>query len=340
MNVKNFFYNNQLTETPVWFMRQAGRYLPEYRLLRETKPSFLDLCFDSEVAAEISLQPIKRFNFDAIILFSDILVIPYALNQDVSFVDGKGPVLGELKRIEDLENEDFSDGMKKISSIFETLKILKQKKKNKTLIGFCGGPFTVMNYMVEKKTSKTHEKILYFIKKERNKAISLITILQKISVLYLIEQIKAGADVVKVFDSWAGLLNEEEYETFIIKPNYYIRTKIKEMYPQIQIIFFPRMSGRKLINFVKKVKCDILSLDEHYPREIKELAKKEKIILQGNLNPQILLQGGIKMERKIQEIMLDFEGNKHIFNLSHGILPNTPISNVKKAMKIIKSFKK
>ena len=222
------FQENEKRNTPIWFMRQAGRYLPEYRKLRQEKGSFLELCFDPEAAAEVSLQPIRRFDLDFIILFSDILVIPFALGQNLRFVEGEGPVLGDLMAIEKLEKLNLEKCLKKIAPVFETLDILKQKKESKTLIGFCGAPFTVMNYMVEKGTSMSHHKILNFIRNQGKRAERLIYILQEISVLYLKKQIKAGAEVIKVFDSWAGILSENEYEKFVIKPNKYINDEIKK----------------------------------------------------------------------------------------------------------------
>ena len=332
------FQENEKRNTPIWFMRQAGRYLPEYRKLRQEKGSFLELCFDPEAAAEVSLQPIRRFDLDFIILFSDILVIPFALGQNLRFVEGEGPVLGDLMAIEKLEKLNLEKCLKKIAPVFETLDILKQKKESKTLIGFCGAPFTVMNYMVEKGTSMSHHKILNFIRNQGKKAERLIYILQEISVLYLKKQIKAGAEVIKVFDSWAGILSENEYEKFVIKPNKYINDEIKKSNPNIKTTFFPRQSGDKVLKFIEQVKCDILAVDEKYPKKLKEEAKKRDIILQGNLNPEILLIGGPKMEKKIKEILFDFRNNKHIFNLSHGVLPKTPVQNVTKTIDTVRNY--
>ena len=332
------FQENDKRNTPIWFMRQAGRYLPEYRKLRQEKGSFLELCFDPEAAAEVSLQPIRRFDLDFIILFSDILVIPFALGQNLRFVEGEGPVLGDLMAIEKLEKLNLEKCLKKIAPVFETLDILKQKKESKTLIGFCGAPFTVMNYMVEKGTSMSHHKILNFIRNQGKKAERLIYILQEISVLYLKKQIKAGAEVIKVFDSWAGILSENEYEKFVIKPNKYINDEIKKSNPSIKTTFFPRQSGDKVLKFIEQVKCDILAVDEKYPKKLKEEAKKRDIILQGNLNPEILLIGGPKMEKKIKDILFDFRNNKHIFNLSHGVLPKTPVQNVTKTIDTVRNY--
>ena len=336
-SIVEMFKENE-KKTPIWFMRQAGRYLPEYRNMRQKKGSFLELCFDPEAAAEVSLQPIRRFDLDFIILFSDILVIPFALGQNLKFIEGEGPVLGDLMAVDKLEKLNFEKCLRKITPVFETLTILKQNKKNKSLIGFCGAPFTVMNYMIEKGTSVSHQKILNFIRNSPKQAERLIHILREISVLYLKKQIKAGAEIIKVFDSWAGILSEREYDKFVIEPNKYKNDEIKKSYPQIRTIFFPRKSGRKVLRFIEQIECDILAIDEVYPKELKIEAEKKDITLQGNLSPEILLLGGLKMEKKIKEILFDFRKNKHIFNLSHGVLPKTPVQNVIKTIETIKNY--
>ena len=198
---------------PIWFMRQAGRYLPEYHILRNKETSFLKTCFNPDLAAQISIQPITRFNFDFIILFADILVIPHALGQKVDFVSGVGPILDEF----DL-NKKYSDSnnlaLKKLSPIFDTLKIIKSKSLPQKTIGFCGGPFTVLTYMIERGSSRDHKKTLHFLKNKPTQSKYWIKKITSISIEYLLEQSKAGADLIKVFDSWAGILNEKEYEEY------------------------------------------------------------------------------------------------------------------------------
>ena len=332
--IDNLFLN----KTPIWFMRQAGRYLPEYRKLRELKGSFLKLCFDPKAAAEVSLQPVRRFDIDFIILFSDILVIPLALGQKLDFVENEGPILGELPCINKLTDCDLNICIQTISKVFETIEILEKKKQQKKLIGFCGGPFTVMNYMIERGTSKTHSKILKFIREHPQRSEQLIKVIQDISVVYLLRQIKSGVDLIKIFDSWAGILSKEEYKKYIIKPSIYINKKLKQEYPNIPRIFFPRGSGKNIINFIEQVDCNVLAIDEKYPQELKELAIKKNVILQGNLNPTILARGGEKMKRKIKQILFDFKKNKHIFNLSHGVLPKTPVENISTAIQIVREY--
>ncbi len=325
-------------KTPVWFMRQAGRYLPEYKKLRSTEKTFLDLCFNSEKAAKISLQPIERFNIDFVILFSDILVVPHALGQFVDFKENIGPVLEPINDKRELDFKNLTNNLKTLEPVFNTIKIIKKINKDKALIGFCGGPFTVLTYMIEGGTSKNHKKVKAKINAEKNQLLEVIDILTEFSSMYLIEQIRSGADIVKIFESWAGLLEEDQYFDFIIKPNKKILENVKTVFPNIPVACFPRKSESQIFQFIENVECDIVSLDEKFPIEILEIAKEKNIILQGNLNPNVLVQGGKEMEEIIKKILLRFKHNKHIFNLSHGILPHTPIVNVEKTIKLIRDF--
>ena len=325
-------------KTPVWFMRQAGRYLPEYKRIRKRERNFLDLCFNPGLAAEISLQPINRFNFDFIILFCDILVIPYALGKEVNFKEKIGPILEKTTNVKEFKNLNYDISMEKLFPVMETIKKIKQQKPEKELIGFCGGPFTVLTYMIEGGTSKNHSLVKKKIKEEREDFENLIRIITKLSIRYLETQIISGANIVKVFESWAGLLNEKDFEDFVIKPNKKIQKDLKEKFPSTPIIFFPRNSGENIFAFIKNIDCDILSLDKKYPKELLNLAKKKQIILQGNLDPQILVEGGKKLEDEVKKIMIEFSNFDHIFNLSHGILPITPIANVEKTINIIRNF--
>jgi len=320
----------------IWLMRQAGRYLPEYREIRKEKKDFIELCLSPEIAANISLQPIERFDFDFIILFSDILVIPFALGQDVKFQEKVGPILGEIKT--EIEKINLEESLKKLNPIYETVKIISKRKKEKKLIGFCGGPFTVLNYMIERGTSKSHNKIKSFIKSEKKRAEDLIDVITKASIIYLKEQIKHGADYIKIFDSWAGLLDNEEYDRFIIEPNKKISEAIKKFSSRTQQIFFPRGSSHNYIKFIDRVKPMILALDNNYPEDIYDIAIRKNIILQGNLNPKTLVEGGEKLIRETKEVLERFKKNKHIFNLSHGVLPQTPTANVQKVVEIVRNY--
>lgn len=322
---------------PIWFMRQAGRYLPEYHVLRNKEKSFLDVCFNPEIAAEISIQPIIRFDFDFVILFADILVIPHSLGQKVDFVNGIGPVLEKF----DL-NKTYCNSNKKalkiLSPISETIKIIKQRSLRQKTIGFCGGPFTVLTYMIERGSSLKHENTLLFLKNYPNKAKYWINKITEISIEYLLQQINAGADLIKIFDSWAGLLNEKEYKEFIIKPNKKIFENIKKEKEETEIMFFPRKSKKLIDIFLREVNCDVISIDQDLSQENLIFCKKNNITIQGNLNPQSLVKGGDSMIEEVKEIMEKYKNNKHIFNLSHGVLPNTPLENVKQVVKIVKKY--
>ena len=320
----------------VWLMRQAGRYLPEYQEIRKKEKDFMSLCFNPKLACDISLQPIKRFDFDFIILFSDILVIPYALGQSVKFKENIGPILGNIN-YEKLD-ENIPQNLERLAPVFETIKLIKQKKSSKDLIGFCGGPFTVLNYMIEQGTSKTHEKIKKFIKSNNQLSEKIIKIITDISIEYLKKQIDSGVDVIKVFDSWAGLLNGDLYKKYIIEPNKEIAKQIKNYSPGTKQIFFPRGSKKNYFNFMKEVKPDVISLDEEFPEKVFSYAKKNDIILQGNLKPTTLIEGGKKLKKGIKNILNKFNENKHIFNLSHGVLPQTPVENVEILVDTIRNY--
>ena len=211
------FNKNKNKRTPIWFMRQAGRYLPEYHLLRGRENSFLDVCFNSELAAEISLQPINRFDLDFIIVFSDILVVPLALGQKVSFVNNIGPVLGHKDLLNDTSiNNSAVESI--LKPVMETIQIVKEKSNGRKVIGFCGGPFTVLTYMIERGTSKRHEKTRAFVREYPQNVEMWVGKLTDVSIEYLIKQVESGADVVQIFDSWAGLLGDKEFEEYVVKP--------------------------------------------------------------------------------------------------------------------------
>ena len=325
------------SKIPIWFMRQAGRYLPEYRKLRSKYSSFLDICFSPKIAAEISLQPIKRFDLDGIILFSDILVIPHALGQKVNFKENIGPILKPIETFKDLKKNTAEEWDETLNPIYETVDILKKKKKDKTLIGFCGSPFTVLTYMIEGQTSKTHRKTKLFLLNYPDQSKIIIKKLIDISIHYLSRQIEAGVDVVQLFESWSGILEKDLFEEYIVKPNRKIVERLKQKY-NIPIILFPRNSGIETKQIIKKIKLDGLSIDLKTPNKILKLCKKEKIIVQGRLDPLRLLVGGKQMEKEIEKIILSLKNNRLIFNLSHGILPETPINNVEQMIKKVRSY--
>ena len=334
---KEKLINLSSRSVPIWFMRQAGRYLPEYHVLRNKQRSFLETCFDPEVAAEISLQPIKRFNFDFIILFADILLIPHSLGQNVNFKEGIGPVLNKFDLNKTNCNSN-NQALHILSPVYETIKIIKSKKLSQKVIGFCGGPFTVLTYMIECGSSKKHEKTMLFLKSNPNLAKYWIKKITELSIEYLLGQINAGADIVKVFDSWAGLLNEKEYEEYIIKPNKEILESIKKERKKTKIILFPRKSKKFIDIFLREINCDVISIDQHLSRKNMDFCREKEITIQGNLKPELLFTGGMQMAEEVKKIMEKYKNNKHIFNLSHGVLPNTPLENVKQVVEQVKNY--
>lgn len=330
------YLSNKSKSNPIWFMRQAGRYLPEYRSLRSKHKSFLDMCYNPEVASEISLQPIRRFGFDAIILFSDILVVPHAMGFRVEFKENIGPVLDVL----DLNKKNKFNSIDKFSNtlspIYETLKILRMAKEKETLIGFCGSPFTVLTYLIEGGSSKDHFKTKVSILNKKNRVKYIIQELINYSLIYLEEQIKAGAEIIQVFESWAGIPDKDNYDDLIIKPNKKIVEYVKKKYPKVKVICFTKGNQKHLPNFLEQVACDVISVQKIDNYNIVKLCKEKNIAIQGNLDPVDLYIGGDYLKKKVKKILQQFREVKHIFNLSHGIHPTTPLENVYKTVEYVK----
>lgn len=317
---------------PFWFMRQAGRYMPEYRALREKAGSFLNLCFNPEYAAEVTLQPIRAFDMDAAILFADILLIPAALGVDLKFETGEGPVLGKFSP--DELNFDES----KLAPVYETLKILKRElPKDKTLIGFAGSPWTVATYMVEGGSSKNFAKVKRMAICEPEYFAQLIDVIVDSTIKYLSSQIKAGAEVVQLFDSWAGELSEEEFEKWVTKPTAKITSALKKLHPEIKIIGFPRRAHFSLIEYANISAVDAVSLDS--TSRLDWAFENMKCVIQGNLDPAILFSDKDCIKREATKILNTAKGKPFIFNLGHGILPETPVENVKYLSELIRNFK-
>lgn len=338
-NLSKIFFQ-QTNYIPIWLMRQAGRFLPEYRNIRSSLSNFLELCYNSNLAYEVAMQPIDRFNFDAAILFSDILVIPDAMGYEVKFIKDKGPQLQKisLKDIEKLHKYDFNILLDKLKSSYDTIKKLRTSLSyDKSVIGFCGAPWTVATYMINGGSSQDHSYTRLFAYKEKKSFLKLLDFLAELSALYLIEQIKSGADIVQIFDSWAGILSYDEFEDYCIKPSHKIVEIINKKFPNIPIIGFPKGSNCFLNEYIKNTKISGLSVD--WRIDYKTLNSfKDKVVIQGNLDPLILVSGGKLLENKIEEIIDNLGKQKFIFNLGHGILPQTPIENVKFLVEKVKSY--
>ena len=314
---------------PIWLMRQAGRYLPEYRELRAKAGSFLDLCYSPEFATEVTLQPIRRFGFDASILFSDILVVPHALGQHLEFVEGEGPRLDPITSLADFEKLDPEKVSEKFDLVYAAVTSIRSALPKETaLIGFCGAPWTVATYMIGGRGSVDQATTRLFAYQQPEVFAKLIDLLVDISVQYLIGQIKAGANLLQIFDSWAGNLPDDEFQKWSIDPATRIVREIKKQYPNTPIIGFPRHAGPGYKKYFEATKVDGISCDTSlsltYMRD--ELAPLGAV--QGNLDPLILVTGGDALNRRVDEILETMAGKPFIFNLGHGIVPQTPPEHV------------
>ena len=318
---------------PVWMMRQAGRYLPEYRAVREKAGSFLKLCFNPELAAEVTLQPVRRFGFDAAILFSDILVIPLALGRKVEFQAGEGPKLDSLpdsKTLADLH--DAVDG-KVLAPIYETVRRVKAALDDKTtLIGFCGAPWTVATYMVAGEATPDQAPARMFAYRDADGFAQLIDKLVHASIDYLVGQLKAGAECVQIFDTWAGVLGADQFARWCIEPTRKIVAGVRAQMPGARIIGFPRGAGSKLWRYVQDTGVDAVGLDWTvglvYARDHIQPVKP----VQGNVDPLALLAGGAALDRAVDDVLQHLAAGPLIFNLGHGILPETPIAHVERML--------
>ena len=334
--------NNNLKQQdspPIWMMRQAGRYLPEYRNIRSKVDNFLDLCYNPKLASEITLQPIRRFKFDAAIIFSDILVIPDALGVDVKFIKGRGPILKKIDSKSDLKNLKFD--INKLNNVFKNIEITKNNlDTNTALIGFSGSPFTLSCYMIEGSGSSNFEKVRRLMISDVNFFDELMVLLVDSIVDYLSFQIKSGVEIVKLFDSWAGILDARSFEKYIIEINKIIIDKLKRKHPDIPVIFFPKGAGEKVISIVDKIpKLDCLAIDSCLSRGwVVDNLQKKNIVIQGNFNNLILSEGSFsQIKDEYLHLMANFNDCPFIFNLGHGVLPDAKIKNIEYLLKLIRS---
>jgi uroporphyrinogen decarboxylase len=321
-----------LARPPVWLMRQAGRYLPEYRELRATAPNFLSFCYDPPKAAEVTLQPIRRFGFDAAIIFSDILVVPDALGQFVSFEVGEGPRLEAITEPDQLSRIRDRIDLNKLAPVYETVDRVKGALPEQTaLIGFCGAPWTVATYMIAGRGTPDQAPARLFAYRHPEAFQTLIDILVQASIEHLSAQIRAGVDAVQIFDSWAGVLPEPEFEKWTLKPIVRIAEAIRAMHPETKIIAFPRaVSARQTARLADVAAIDCVGLDTAADISACAAGVARDTAVQGNLDPLLLLAGGPSLEADIERIVKTFAGRPHIFNLGHGILPPTPIAHVER----------
>lgn len=327
------FAGDVVSPPPIWMMRQAGRYLPEYKKVRAGISSFLEFCYTPDAAVEVTLQPLRRFTFDASIVFADILVIPDALGQKVTFKEGEGPVLVPIRDKTGLASLNVDDVVEHLAPIFETLRRLSAEiPKTTGLIGFAGSPWTVAVYMVEGRGRTECERARAWAYRAPDEFQVLMDILVEATSRYLIEQVKAGAEVLQLFDSWAGVLSVEQFRTLVIEPTRRIVENVKAAAPGVPIIGFPRQSGVMIPEYVEKTGVDGVSLDHGVPLEWALKAIPEKCVLQGNLDNRLLVVGGAALDRGVDDILRLTEGHRFIFNLGHGIVPETPPDHVQQVI--------
>lgn len=322
---------------PVWMMRQAGRYLPEYRATREKAGSFLDLCFNPELAAEVTLQPIRRFHFDAAILFSDILVIPHALGRKVDFVVGEGPRLEPISDVTTVQLIRREADHGKLDPVYETIRRVKaQLPEDVAFLGFCGAPWTVATYMIAGRGTPDQEPARLFAYRHPEAFDDLIQTLVKASAEYLIRQLKAGVDAVQIFDTWAGILPPEEFLRWCIAPTRRIILKVRDEIPDARIIGFPRGAGTMLERYVTELPLNAVGLDWMVDKTFARKRIQSVKPVQGNLDPVALIAGGEALDRAVDDVTLAFSDGPFIFNLGHGITPQTPIGNVERMLRRVR----
>lgn len=312
---------------PVWLMRQAGRYLPEYRELRAEKGGFLELVYDSEAAAEITVQPIRRFGFDGAILFSDILIVPHAMGQGLAFMAGEGPKLSPT--LLEVELSDFAPALHHFDPVYETVRLTRaQLPANVTMLGFAGSPWTVATYMIAGEGSKDQGQARLLAYRDPARLQAIIDAIIAHSVTYLRGQIDAGAEAVQLFDSWAGSLAPDQFEKWVIAPNARITAALKESHPDTPVIGFPKGAGAKLPAYARETGVDAVGLDETLDPVWAHQSLPEGMPVQGNLDPLLVEAGGPALPARVKAIIAAFEDRPHVFNLGHGIGQFTPIDHV------------
>jgi len=323
---------------PTWLMRQAGRYLPEYRALRAEKGGFLALVYDSAAAAEITIQPIRRYGMDGAILFSDILIVPYAMGQDLEFLAGEGPHLSP--RLVDTSLENLSAVPERLSPIYETVKLVRaQLPADKTMLGFAGSPWTVATYMVAGEGSRDQHETRAMAYRDRAAFQAIIDAITEVTIDYLAGQILAGAEAVQLFDSWAGSLAPAEFERWVIAPNAAIVAAIAKRFPHVPVIGFPKGAGEKLPAYARETGVQALGLDETIDPAWAAKALPEGLPVQGNLDPLLLIAGGAEMEAQALRVLEAFADRPHVFNLGHGIGQTTPLEHVGQLLALVRNWR-
>ena len=329
--IKEVIVNKNTDIKPIWFMRQAGRYLPEFRAIRAKNTNFIELCLNKNLVPEITLQPLKRFNLDAAIVFSDILMLPYGIGQEVEFKKDFGPLLGSIDDI-DLNNLKYADFTNRLKPVYESLQNLSNiiKGQNKSLIGFVGAPWTLLVYMLNKKSPKKNLSGEFKNFKNKDKLIQIVIEYLK---LHIKNQINSGSTIIQIFDSWAGLANQNEIDHFIYEPTAELVKYVKSL--NTPVICFPR-DIKDYNQYIKKVNPDAVNID--YNIDIKKAVKDLDIPIQGGLDPKILLGDKDDLKREVKKILINFKNHPYIFNLGHGVLPQTDPDTVSYLINLVREY--
>jgi uroporphyrinogen decarboxylase len=339
----NVLKGHKAIRPPLWLMRQAGRHLPEYNKLRLQSKNFLDFCYSQNLCVDATLQPIKRYGFDAAILFSDILVIPDALGQQVQFIPGTGPVLQPISTVKEINDLNLSKLLQHLSPIYESIEKvvlrLKDFSSKPALIGFIGAPWTLATYMVEGGSSRDHQKTRKWAYESPEEFNQLINLLIDATSQHLLQQIRSGVEVIQIFDSWAGVLSPLQFDRWVIGPTKKIIDRIKVKFPDIPIIGFPRGAGLLYKNFIEETGVDAVSIDSAVPLNWAVENLQKTVVVQGNLDNLALLVGGDLLEAEITNVLTALSNGPFIFNLGHGVLPDTPISHVERLVERVHSVK-
>ncbi|PCH99788.1 MAG: uroporphyrinogen decarboxylase [Alphaproteobacteria bacterium] len=323
---------------PVWLMRQAGRYLPEYREVRKNAGDFLTLCYTPKLASEVTLQPLQRFDLDAAIIFSDILVIPHALGQKVWFEEGEGPRLDPIQSIDDLPEFNQDKFLNHLDPVFEALRLTRAAlPDDKSLIGFAGAPWTLACYMINGRGSRDYQNVRHYTFQNPDAFQNIIDRLVDVISIYLIEKIKNGANALQIFDSWCGVLSVEEFDRWSVQPTAEIVRRVRKAYPDIPMIGFPRMAGYGYEDYVEKTGINAVSCDPTLPLSTLR-AMQDHVCVQGNLDNLLLLKGGDAMVSQAKKICEALNDKPFIFNLGHGVIKETPPEHVELLIKTIKDF--
>ncbi len=323
---------------PVWFMRQAGRYLPEYRAVRAKAGGFVELCLDPELAAEVTVQPVRRFGLDAAIIFSDILIVPYALGGNLWFEEGEGPRLDPIDRREKFSGAGKTLDAKVTGRVYEAIaKVRAMLPAEVALIGFCGAPWTVATYWIAGRGTDDQAPAKKLMRDDEKLFEAIIDRIADATVEHLVGQIDAGADVVQIFDTWAGSLGGDAFVRWCVEPTARIAKAVRAARPQARVIVFPRgVSAEATVQVVDASGADAVSIGVNISRNDVRTQVAGRCALQGNLAPETLLAGGDAMDREIDQILEDFRGARHVFNLGHGILTETPIAHVERMIERVR----